>query len=190
MNIKLQNVDQDQCKINTYPVKIYPLIPRMHIRTSRCTCTHTEKLFFLSLQGINIPSLKWGIITISYPYSGSTFLKVTFQHSTIIHLTTAFVHTHNHKNQKRHQHTPNHSHEFIDAQSFPSNHRNVYKDYRQLELACDSQEDVDGWKSSFLRAGVYPERVMVNNEHTHTHSLCIIHNIHIAMTNTVLLMTL
>lgn len=40
-------------------------------------------------------------------------------------------------------------------------HRNVYKDYRQLELACESQEDVDAWKASFLRAGVYPERVTV-----------------------------
>uniref|UniRef100_A0A4W5K122 dynamin GTPase n=1 Tax=Hucho hucho TaxID=62062 RepID=A0A4W5K122_9TELE len=38
-------------------------------------------------------------------------------------------------------------------------HRNVYKDYRQLELACESQEEIDGWKASFLRAGVYPERV-------------------------------
>ncbi|KAK3508771.1 hypothetical protein QTP70_006025 [Hemibagrus guttatus] len=38
--------------------------------------------------------------------------------------------------------------------------RNVYKDYRQLELACESQEDVDGWKASFLRAGVYAERVV------------------------------
>ena len=36
--------------------------------------------------------------------------------------------------------------------------RNVYKDNRTLELACDSQEDVDSWKSSLLRAGVYPER--------------------------------
>ncbi len=24
--------------------------------------------------------------------------------------------------------------------------RNVYKDYRQLELACDTQEEVDSWK--------------------------------------------
>ncbi|KPP60849.1 Dynamin-1-like [Scleropages formosus] len=37
--------------------------------------------------------------------------------------------------------------------------RNVYKDYRQLELACETQEEVDGWKASFLRAGVYPERI-------------------------------
>ncbi|KAK9975416.1 hypothetical protein ABG768_023458 [Culter alburnus] len=41
---------------------------------------------------------------------------------------------------------------------FNTEQRNVYKDYRQLELACESQEDVDGWKASFLRAGVYPER--------------------------------
>ncbi|XP_072309253.1 dynamin-1a isoform X15 [Eucyclogobius newberryi] len=42
---------------------------------------------------------------------------------------------------------------------FNTEHRNVYKDYRQLELACESQEDIDAWKASFLRAGVYPERV-------------------------------
>uniref|UniRef100_A0A8C1Z7Z8 Dynamin-2 n=1 Tax=Cyprinus carpio TaxID=7962 RepID=A0A8C1Z7Z8_CYPCA len=42
---------------------------------------------------------------------------------------------------------------------FNTEQRNVYKDYRQLELACETQEDVDGWKASFLRAGVYPERV-------------------------------
>lgn len=40
--------------------------------------------------------------------------------------------------------------------------RNVYKDYRQLELACETQEEVDSWKASFLRAGVYPERVGVS----------------------------
>lgn len=39
--------------------------------------------------------------------------------------------------------------------------RNVYKDYRQLELACETQEEVDSWKASFLRAGVYPERIVV-----------------------------
>ncbi|XP_060768809.1 dynamin-1a isoform X1 [Neoarius graeffei] len=43
---------------------------------------------------------------------------------------------------------------------FNTEQRNVYKDYRQLELACESQEEVDGWKASFLRAGVYPERVI------------------------------
>uniref|UniRef100_A0A8C4GF91 Interferon-induced GTP-binding protein Mx n=1 Tax=Dicentrarchus labrax TaxID=13489 RepID=A0A8C4GF91_DICLA len=41
---------------------------------------------------------------------------------------------------------------------FNTEQRNVYKDYRQLELACESQEDIDAWKASFLRAGVYPEQ--------------------------------
>ncbi|OWR45421.1 Dynamin-2, partial [Danaus plexippus plexippus] len=36
--------------------------------------------------------------------------------------------------------------------------RNVYKDYKQLELSCENQDDVDSWKASFLRAGVYPEK--------------------------------
>lgn len=36
--------------------------------------------------------------------------------------------------------------------------RNVYKDYKQLELSAENQEEVDSWKASFLRAGVYPER--------------------------------
>ncbi|XP_023666829.1 dynamin-1a isoform X4 [Paramormyrops kingsleyae] len=43
---------------------------------------------------------------------------------------------------------------------FNTEQRNVYKDYRQLELASESQEEVDGWKASFLRAGVYPERIV------------------------------
>ncbi|KAM8874773.1 dynamin 3a isoform 2-T2 [Spinachia spinachia] len=34
--------------------------------------------------------------------------------------------------------------------------RNVYKDYRCLELACDSQEALDRWKASLLQAGVHP----------------------------------
>ena len=29
---------------------------------------------------------------------------------------------------------------------------------RNLELSCDSAEDADSWKASFLRAGVYPEK--------------------------------
>ncbi|MEQ2271062.1 Dynamin-2, partial [Xenotaenia resolanae] len=41
---------------------------------------------------------------------------------------------------------------------FNTESRNVYKDNRTLELACDSQDDVDSWKSSLLRAGVYPEK--------------------------------
>ncbi|XP_035762799.1 dynamin-1a isoform X2 [Neolamprologus brichardi] len=51
---------------------------------------------------------------------------------------------------------------------FNTEQRNVYKDYRQLELACESQEDVDAWKASFLRAGVYPERVTVRFHLKHT----------------------
>ncbi|XP_028842075.1 dynamin-2 isoform X2 [Denticeps clupeoides] len=41
---------------------------------------------------------------------------------------------------------------------FNTEQRNVYKDLRQIELACESQDDVDSWKASFLRAGVYPEK--------------------------------
>uniref|UniRef100_A0A8B9EQD2 dynamin GTPase n=1 Tax=Anser cygnoides TaxID=8845 RepID=A0A8B9EQD2_ANSCY len=44
---------------------------------------------------------------------------------------------------------------------FNTEQRNVYKDYRQLELACETQEEVDSWKASFLRAGVYPELTIV-----------------------------
>ncbi|KAK1879764.1 Dynamin-3 [Dissostichus eleginoides] len=49
---------------------------------------------------------------------------------------------------------------------FNTESRNVYKDNRTLELACDSQEDVDSWKSSLLRAGVYPEKVMAVESET------------------------
>uniref|UniRef100_UPI0037E76C76 dynamin 3a isoform X1 n=1 Tax=Semicossyphus pulcher TaxID=241346 RepID=UPI0037E76C76 len=42
--------------------------------------------------------------------------------------------------------------------------RNVYKDYRSLDLACSSQEELDGWKASLLQAGVYPERVPVDEQ--------------------------
>ncbi|XP_032394436.1 dynamin-2 isoform X3 [Etheostoma spectabile] len=47
---------------------------------------------------------------------------------------------------------------------FNTEQRNVYKDLRQVELTCDTQEDVDSWKASFLRAGVYPEKDQVENE--------------------------
>lgn len=40
--------------------------------------------------------------------------------------------------------------------------RNVYKDYTCLELACNSQEELDSWKASLLQAGVYPEKVTVS----------------------------
>ena len=38
------------------------------------------------------------------------------------------------------------------------NLRNILKDYKQLELSAETQEVVDSWKASFLRAGVFPER--------------------------------
>ncbi|XP_053320803.1 dynamin-2 isoform X2 [Spea bombifrons] len=47
---------------------------------------------------------------------------------------------------------------------FNTEQRNVYKDLRQIELACDSQEDVDSWKASFLRAGVYPEKDQTDDD--------------------------
>lgn len=55
------------------------------------------------------------------------------------------------------------SHAFSDQSSPLLLPRNVYKDLRQIELACDSQEDVDSWKASFLRAGVYPEKDQVRS---------------------------
>ena len=53
--------------------------------------------------------------------------------------------------------------------------RNVYKDYKQLELSAVNQEEVDSWKASLLRAGVYPEKNQDKTEttvwtHTHTHT--------------------
>uniref|UniRef100_A0A8C9TFS8 Dynamin n=1 Tax=Scleropages formosus TaxID=113540 RepID=A0A8C9TFS8_SCLFO len=54
---------------------------------------------------------------------------------------------------------------------FNTEQRNVYKDYRQLELACETQEEVDSWKASFLRAGVYPERITENGSDGFMHSM-------------------
>jgi len=42
--------------------------------------------------------------------------------------------------------------------------RNVYKDQKHLELSADNQEEVDSWKASFLRAGVYPEKTQESSE--------------------------
>ena len=36
--------------------------------------------------------------------------------------------------------------------------RNAVKDSKNLELSCESTAEVDSWKASFLRAGVYPEK--------------------------------
>lgn len=41
--------------------------------------------------------------------------------------------------------------------------RNVFKDNRFLELACDTLEEVESWRASLLRAGVYPEKAVVRN---------------------------
>uniref|UniRef100_A0A671RVH0 Uncharacterized protein n=1 Tax=Sinocyclocheilus anshuiensis TaxID=1608454 RepID=A0A671RVH0_9TELE len=41
---------------------------------------------------------------------------------------------------------------------FNTEQRNVFKDNRFLELACDTLEEVESWRASLLRAGVYPER--------------------------------
>lgn len=36
--------------------------------------------------------------------------------------------------------------------------KNIYRDFKHLELSCESQEEVDSWKASFLRAGVYLDK--------------------------------
>lgn len=57
--------------------------------------------------------------------------------------------------------------------------RNVYKDYKQLELSCENVDEVDSWKASFLRAGVYPEKEqLADNEEvslviTFSHFFCL-----------------
>ncbi|GMT04153.1 hypothetical protein PENTCL1PPCAC_26327 [Pristionchus entomophagus] len=44
--------------------------------------------------------------------------------------------------------------------------KNIYKDYKQLELGCNNLDDVDAWKASFLRAGVYPEKAKAPEDET------------------------
>ena len=41
---------------------------------------------------------------------------------------------------------------------FNPDQKNLFKDHKQLELAGETQDIVDEWKASFLRAGVYPQR--------------------------------
>ncbi|XP_032883951.1 dynamin-3 isoform X2 [Amblyraja radiata] len=53
---------------------------------------------------------------------------------------------------------------------FNTEQRNVYKDYRLLELACESQEDLDGWKASLLKAGIYPDKCTIEEETECIHS--------------------
>ncbi|EDV27612.1 uncharacterized protein TRIADDRAFT_53484 [Trichoplax adhaerens] len=42
---------------------------------------------------------------------------------------------------------------------FNPDKRNLYKEHKTLDLCASSDEDLDSWKASFLRAGVYPERL-------------------------------
>lgn len=41
---------------------------------------------------------------------------------------------------------------------FNPDQKNLFKDYKSLELAGENQDVIDSWKASFLRAGVYPVR--------------------------------
>jgi hypothetical protein len=44
--------------------------------------------------------------------------------------------------------------------------RNVFKEHKILELSVDNTDELDTWKASFLRAGVYPEREQAVEEST------------------------
>ena len=46
----------------------------------------------------------------------------------------------------------------------PDSMRNVYKDQRSLTLGVSSPEELENWKASFLRAGVFPEKVQDSEE--------------------------
>uniref|UniRef100_A0A1I8FP85 PH domain-containing protein n=1 Tax=Macrostomum lignano TaxID=282301 RepID=A0A1I8FP85_9PLAT len=41
---------------------------------------------------------------------------------------------------------------------FHSEGRNTYKDYKYIELAAETADEVDSWKASLLRAGVYSQK--------------------------------
>merc|ERR1719450_2064916 len=41
---------------------------------------------------------------------------------------------------------------------FNTTGKNIYNTFKSLDLSCESQDDLDSWKASFLRAGVYPEK--------------------------------
>ena len=42
-------------------------------------------------------------------------------------------------------------------------YRNVYKDKQDLDLVAQSEDEVDSWKASLLRAGVYPTQDKTEN---------------------------
>lgn len=49
---------------------------------------------------------------------------------------------------------------------FYSDNKNIYKDFKNLELSCESQEEVDSWKASFVRAGVYLDKSQDSNSNS------------------------
>lgn len=53
---------------------------------------------------------------------------------------------------------------------FNPDRRNVYKDHKSLDLAAPTPDDVESWKASFLRAGVYPVNHEVDQDETETFS--------------------
>ena len=54
---------------------------------------------------------------------------------------------------------------FKDLINISSKMSDETKDYKQLELSCESLEEMESWKASLLRAGVYPEKeVKITNE--------------------------
>ena len=50
---------------------------------------------------------------------------------------------------------------------FSSNRKNIYQNNSKLDLICHSVDELESWKASLLRAGVYPEvsifKVFVKN---------------------------
>lgn len=46
------------------------------------------------------------------------------------------------------------------------NNRNVYRDYKTLDLSCESAEETEAWKASFYRAGVYLDRSTTPTTHS------------------------
>lgn len=51
---------------------------------------------------------------------------------------------------------------------FNVDNKNVYKEHKNLELSVDNAEELDTWKASFLRAGVYPEREQRSDDPANT----------------------
>ena len=45
-------------------------------------------------------------------------------------------------------------------------YRNIYKDKQELEIFAANDEEVESWKASLLRAGVYPVRGNSESEDT------------------------